>query len=257
MDNKAIIPVILLLLAVAYPASAFGHTEQYLHGLAAGLVKNPHPNACDIYLKLEPAPGTIAGWGNVSTPDYVHCMTGFDDGEYQQALASPQYKVGYRLGENDKVLGIFDSYNMCKRYGTQLVNFGPEWFCVTGYSDAQKHSTIPDADQLRMLTALHQSLPYKTGFAAGVANNVGVCNQFNGRDNIVCSHGQDIGFKSNMAVWEKTSSFKHGYKLGLSDAKLKITGDSVGDCDIYNLSSTENLCEAGYDAGWAAGGGNK
>jgi hypothetical protein len=40
----------------------------------------------------------------------------------------------------------------------------------------------------------------------------------------------------------------------LSDSKLRITADNVGDCSAEeNFTSAKNLCMAGYDKGYAAG----
>jgi hypothetical protein len=53
--------------------------------------------------------------------------------------------------------------------------------------------------------AYHRTLPYRIGFAAGVANKVGVCDQFSGRDATICFYGQTNGFNRNIQVWEQTA----------------------------------------------------
>jgi hypothetical protein len=90
----------------------------------------------------------------------------------------------------------------------------------------------------------------RVGYQAGAANKVGVCNRFTGSDATICFKAKDDGFDSNIAIWGKTSSFKHGYQLGLHEARVKITGDNVGACQICNSTSTVNLCMAGYDRGY-------
>jgi hypothetical protein len=180
----------------------------------------------------------------------------YADGQHQKALTFgiSQYKVGFQLGRNDSFIGIDDPQAACKKYGPQ-VNYGPEWYCTKGYSDAQTQvqNGKLGASHTNTIKTYHQTLPYRIGFAAGVANKVGVCNQFNGRDTTICSNGQTNGFNRNIGVWEQTDIYKLGFKMGFSDAKLENTPDNAGACDANeNFTSTKNLCMSGYDDGYAS-----
>src|SRR5215469_1473219 len=180
----------------------------------------------------------------------------YADGQHQKALTFgiSQYKVGFQLGRNDSLIGIDDSHAACKKCGPQ-VNYGSEWYCTKGYSDAQTQVQIGKlgASHTNTIKAYHRTLPYRIGFAAGVASKVGVCNQFNGRDTTICSNGQTNGFNRNIGVWELTDIFKLGFKMGFSDAKLGNTPDKAGACDANeNFTSTKNLCMSGYDHGYAS-----
>jgi hypothetical protein len=99
---------------------------------------------------------------------------------------------------------------------------------------------------------------YRIGFKSGIENRVEVCDQFNGlRDSTICNKAFQDGFNNNIAIWKKTDSFKHGFKLGVEDARMRITPDSVGACDSYqgsaeDFTSAENLCESGYEHGIAS-----
>jgi hypothetical protein len=163
-------------------------------------------------------------------------------------------KVGFQLGRNDSFIGVDDPQAACRKYGPD-VNYGPEWYCTAGYSDAQTqvHNGKLGASQTNTIKAYHRTLPYRIGFAAGVANKVGMCNQFSGRDARICFYGQTNGFNRNIGVWEQTDIYKLGFKMGFSDAKLENTADNVGACDANeNFTSTKNLCISGYDHGYAS-----
>ncbi|MGB6592854.1 MAG: hypothetical protein WBE68_15250 [Candidatus Nitrosopolaris sp.] len=242
---KLLVSAMIALLSVIMilPSNAHAvHTPEYLTAFHANDIK-----VCQMF-----APGAFAK----VTPKYVDCITGFYDGQHQKALTFgiSQYKVGFQLGRNDSVIGIDDPQAACKKYGPK-VNYGPEWYCTTGYSDAQTQvqNGKLGASQTNTIKAYHRTLPYRIGFAAGVANKVGVCNQFSGRDATICFNGQTNGFNRNIKVWEQTDIYKLGFKMGFSDAKLGNTPDNVGACDANeNFTSTKNLCMSGYDHGYAS-----
>ena len=159
------------------------------------------------------APGAFAK----VTPRYADCITGFYDGQHQKALTVgiSEYKVGFQLGRNDSFIGVNDPHAACKKYGPQ-VNYGPKWYCATGYSDAhtQVRNDKLGSSQTNTINAHHRTLPYRIGFAGGVANKVGVCDQFSGRDATICFYSQTNGFNRNTGVWEQTDIHKLGFKMG-------------------------------------------
>jgi len=219
-----------------------------LTGFQYGLKNNV--SGCDVYLKQVRVPGTITGWNTLSTPQYVHCQTGINDGLHQVVVTTPQYKVGFQLGKSDSYLGINDVDTACKRYPGDG-NWGPNYFCRVGYDSANSEHFKPEPDTPASISAFHQTLPYKIGFKTGVENKADFCNSYNGtRDYATCSKGFDDGFKSNMATWRESVYWRHGFKLGLHDARLKITGDSVGACNSYENTNAENLCIRGYDVAY-------
>src|SRR5215467_8299356 len=127
----------------------------------------------------------------------------YADGQDQKALTFgiSQYKVGFQLGRNDSFIGIDDSQAACTKYGPQ-VNYGPEWYCAKGYSDAQTQvqNGKLGGSYTNTIKASHRTLPYRIGFAAGVANKVGMCNLFNGRDTTICSNDQTNGEQKHRSV---------------------------------------------------------
>ena len=80
---------------------------------------------------------------------------------------------------------------------------------TTGYSDTQTQvqNGKLGASQTNTIKVYHRTLPYRIGFAVGVANKVGVCNQFSGRDATICFNGQTNGFNRNIEVWEQTDIY--------------------------------------------------
>ncbi|MGB8935556.1 MAG: hypothetical protein WCC17_10680 [Candidatus Nitrosopolaris sp.] len=124
---KLLVSAMIALLSVIMilPSNAHAvHTPEYFTGFHANDIK-----VCQMF-----APGAFAK----VTSKYVDCITGFYDGQHQKTLTFgiSQYKVGFQLGRTDSVIGIDDPQAACKKYGPQ-VNYGPEWYCTTGYSDAQ------------------------------------------------------------------------------------------------------------------------
>jgi hypothetical protein len=235
--------IALLSAMIILPSNAYAvHTSEYLTSFHANDIK-----VCQMF-----APGAFAK----VTPKYVDCIRGFYDGQHHKALTFgiSQYKVGFQLGRNDSFIGVNDPQAACKKYGPQ-VNYGPKWYCTTGYSDAQTRiqNGKLGASQTNTIKAYHRTLPYRIGFAAGVANKVGVCNQFSGRDATICLNGQTNGFNRNIGVWKQTDIYKLGFKMGFSDARLGNTPDNVGACDANeNFTSTKNLCMSGYNHGYAS-----
>lgn len=108
------------------------------------------------------------------------------------------------------------------------------------------------------IEAFHQTFQYRTGFHAGVINKVGVCNSFNGQRNYAtCVKGFNDAFNNNIKKWEQTDAWKYGVKSAITAAKLKVTSDSVGTCDIppFNVNaSINNLCVSAYDQSQNKGG---
>jgi hypothetical protein len=120
---KLLVSAMIALLSVimVLPSNAHAvHTPEYLTGFHANDIK-----VCQML-------------NAKVTHKYVDCIIGFYDGQHQKALTFgiSQYKVGFQLGRNDSVIGVDDPQAACKKYGPQ-VNYGPEWYCTTGYSDAQ------------------------------------------------------------------------------------------------------------------------
>jgi hypothetical protein len=92
----------LLLIVATTNTFAYAHTPEYQTGFTAGL-DNKSDVVCDVFAKVVAAPGTISGVASISTPKLVRCQAGYDNGQYQRALTSPEYKTGFLLAKNDTV----------------------------------------------------------------------------------------------------------------------------------------------------------
>ena len=78
---------------------------------------------CNIYSKTDNETGA-----SLSTPDFVHCITGFNNAQSNIAQTSPAYKTGYDLGKRDSMINTQDATSACRGFVSDV-----QWMCEQGY----------------------------------------------------------------------------------------------------------------------------
>ncbi len=78
---------------------------------------------CNIYSKTDNETGA-----SLSTPDFVHCIAGFNNAQSNIAQTSPAYKTGYDLGKRDSMINIQDATSACRGFVSDV-----QWMCEQGY----------------------------------------------------------------------------------------------------------------------------
>jgi hypothetical protein len=125
--------------------------------------------------------------------DYAICSQGFDAGRLAMEMPTIEYKTGWNWGKSDAILFLFDG-SQCKVFNKNI-NDDKYKICIDGYEKgfaSYVYIKQPGADSV--IEAYHQTLPYKMGYALGMAFNkniTAVCENFSGnnRDYTTCIKG--------------------------------------------------------------------
>jgi hypothetical protein len=231
--NKVIIPVILLLLMVAYPLHAYASTQPYTEGFNMGLAHGQ--NNCQ--------------YGRASSSSQDACIQGFIAGLHKAASITLPYHVGYNQGVKDHLDGVLQKF--CRSFQNDTSPFSAQWDCQEGYQAGYAY-----ASNLR--PTIEQTEAYKIRYLGGSNNSslgYHVCADFTGRDVQICTTAFDEGY--NTLPWSETHIFNLGYKYGYAAAKEKNPSpDRARDCSftVVNIRKTD-VCEGGWDKGFADGVG--
>jgi len=78
---------------------------------------------CNIYSKTDNETGA-----SLSTPDFVHCIAGFNNARSNIAQTSLPYKTGYDLGKRDSMINTQDATSACRGFLSDV-----QWMCEQGY----------------------------------------------------------------------------------------------------------------------------
>jgi hypothetical protein len=78
---------------------------------------------CNIYSETDNKTGAF-----LSTPDFDHCIAGFNNAQSNIVKTSPVYKTGYDLGKRDSMIRIHHATSACKRFVGDV-----EWMREQGY----------------------------------------------------------------------------------------------------------------------------
>ncbi|MFZ0511340.1 MAG: hypothetical protein WAM14_07025 [Candidatus Nitrosopolaris sp.] len=220
IDSKYLVvmlPILCLLISNTVNVYAYGveyqqKTQAYMIGYAAALhnkseaiCKYQAPDCVDGYeaglaIMYPPARsynvGYKAGFNNQTFQEacpstsfkidtnYTECSQGFEAGRLAMEMSTIEYKTGWNWGKSDAILFLFDG-SQCKVFNKNINNDKYK-ICIDGYQKAfaaYVYVNQPGADSL--IEAHHQTLPYKTGYAIGMAskmNITAVCENFNGND---------------------------------------------------------------------------
>ncbi|MGA8083653.1 MAG: hypothetical protein WB988_17505 [Candidatus Nitrosopolaris sp.] len=65
---------------------------------------------------------------SLSTPDFVHCIAGFNNAQSNIAQTSSAYKTGYDLGKQDSMINTQDATSACRGFVSDV-----QWMCEQGY----------------------------------------------------------------------------------------------------------------------------
>jgi hypothetical protein len=226
IDSKYFVIMLPILCLLISNAHAYGieypqHTEAYMIGYAAALhdkneaICNNQPPDCangydaGITVLYPPAQsydvGYKAGLNNQTfqeacpstsfkiDADYAICSQGFDAGRLAMEMPTIEYKTGWNWGKSDAILFLFDG-SQCKVFNKNI-NDDKYKICIDGYEKgfaSYVYIKQPGADSV--IEAYHQTLPYKLGYALGMAFNkniTAVCENFSGnnRDYTTCNKG--------------------------------------------------------------------
>jgi hypothetical protein len=79
---------------------------------------------CNIYSKTDNETGA-----SLTTPDFVHCLDGFNNAQSNIAQTSLEYKTGYDLGKRDSMINTQDATSACRGFVSDV-----QWMCEQGYN---------------------------------------------------------------------------------------------------------------------------
>lgn len=246
-----------LILSVFVP-NVYAHTAIYKYGYENGkidgalgqLLDGDASGVCDKYSSSKQTETGV---------QYDKCAEGYSDGYnhfYGKSLkifakidhvpAKPEYKYGYKFGENSTLSTHYFDPTVCDVYNaTQQIRI-----CKQGYLDS-----------VTMINGLFKRMPeYKVEYRVGKVdgNQSAACSLPGDSTNFTkqnaCDLGHQDGFNSNVKVWAKTPEYRYGYKNGETDGTM----DSAGSCgstldDVLKINATaqqNDICEKGYSDGF-------
>lgn len=246
-----------MILSVFVP-NVYAHTAIYKYGYENGkidaalgqLLDGDASGVCDKYSSSKQTETGV---------QYDKCAEGYSDGYnhfYGKSLkifakidhvpAKPEYKYGYKFGENSTLSTHSFDPTVCDVYNaTQQIRI-----CKQGYLDS-----------VTMINGLFKRMPehkveYRVGKVDG--NQSAACSLPGDSTNFTkqnaCDLGHQDGFNSNVKVWAKTPEYRYGYKNGEIDGTM----DSEGSCgstldDVLKINATaqqNDICEKGYSDGF-------
>lgn len=249
-----ILAITPLILSVFVP-NVYAHTAIYKYGYENGKIDGTLGQLLD-----GDASGVCGKYSSSKQTEtgvqYDKCAEGYSDGynhfygksfeRTDHVFARPEYKYGYKFGENSTLSTHSFDPTVCDVYNaTQQIRI-----CKQGYLDG-----------VTMINGLFKRMPeYKIEYGVGKidGNQSAACFLPGYSTNLTkqnaCHLGYQDGFNSNVKVWTKTPEYKYAYKNG----ELDETMDSAGTCgstlnDVLKINATmhqENLCEKGYSDGF-------
>jgi len=124
---------ILLLLSIIILSfttnTAFAQPPAYLFGYNLAFHANT-TSQCNIYSETDNKTGAF-----LSTPDFVHCITGFNNAQPNIGQTSLPYMTGYDLGKRDSMINTQDATSACSRFLSDV-----QWMCEQGYNKGYNDS---------------------------------------------------------------------------------------------------------------------
>src|SRR5215469_14148559 len=102
-EMKNSIPLLLSIIILSFTTNtAFAQPPAYLFGYNLAFHANT-TSQCNIYSETDNKTGAF-----LSTPDFVHCITGFNNAQPNIGQTSLPYKTGYDLGKRDSMINTPD-----------------------------------------------------------------------------------------------------------------------------------------------------
>jgi hypothetical protein len=121
---KNSIPLLLSVIILSFTTNSAiaQHPPAYMFGYNLALNATTS-SECNIFAKTESGTGI-----SLSTPDFDHCIAGFNNAQSNIAQSSPAYKTGYDLGKRDSMINTRDAISACKGFVSNV-----QWLCEQGY----------------------------------------------------------------------------------------------------------------------------
>ena len=120
---KNSIPLLLSIIILSFTTNtAFAQPPAYLFGYNLAF-HAATTSQCNIYSETDNKTGAF-----LSTPDFVHCITGFNNAQSNIGQSLP-YKTGYDLGKRDSMTNTEDATSACSRFLSDV-----QWMCEQGYN---------------------------------------------------------------------------------------------------------------------------
>ena len=122
MNNS--IPLLLSIIILSFTTSIVSAQRQpaYMFGYNLGFHATTS-SQCNIYSETDNKTRAF-----LSTPDFVHCITGFSNAQSNIAQPSLAYKTGYDLGKRDSMINTQDATSACRGFVSDV-----QWMCEQGY----------------------------------------------------------------------------------------------------------------------------
>lgn len=121
---KNSIPLLLSIIILSFTTNtAFAQPPAYLFGYNLAFHATT-TSQCNIYSETDNKTGA-----SLSTPDFVHCITGFNNALSNIGHTSLPYRAGYDLGKRDSMANTEDATSACSRFLSEF-----QWMCEQGYN---------------------------------------------------------------------------------------------------------------------------
>jgi hypothetical protein len=121
---KNSIPLLLSIIILSFTTNtAFAQPPAYLFGYNLAFHATT-TSQCNIYSETDNKTGAF-----LNTPDFVHCITGFNNAQSNIGQTSLPYRAGYALGKLDSMTNTEDATSACSRFLSEF-----QWMCEQGYN---------------------------------------------------------------------------------------------------------------------------